>query len=44
MKAMNVQRCDSTDELIWTWAACRREIGDAGINKMYINECFIEVA
>lgn len=46
---MNAETCDNADELIWTWTACRREvangqIGDAGINKMYINECCIEIA
>jgi hypothetical protein len=43
------EKYDGTEELIWAWMACRREvadgqIGDAGINKMYINECCIEVA
>jgi len=39
---------DSADELIWALKECRRvittgQIGDAGIIKMCINECCIEV-
>lgn len=44
-----VEKYDSTDELIWAWKACRREvaagqIGDASIIKMYINGCYTEAA